>query len=141
MNMFIFVFHFYFLLTSMVFQIDNLETSIAALKKEIYVNEDEKIMTRLDIAFMTGSSYDFKRLKPSPLPSVDTSINVWILHGQDILLTKDWAANDQIVNIKFIGFSQSISTTFSQTLTPTVQPFNQGLVIIDQQFQFVKNGE
>ena len=88
--MFIFVFHFYFLLTSLVFQIDNLETSIAALKKEIYVNDDDKIMTRLDIAFMTGSSYDFKRLKPSTLPSVAASIDVWILRGQDICIIIIW---------------------------------------------------
>ena len=113
-----------------------METSIAALKKEIHINDDDKIMTRLDIAFMTGSSFDFKFLKPNNLPSVASSIDVWILRGQDILLTKDWAANDQIVNMKFTGFSQSISNTFSQTVTPTVQPLNQGLVIIDQIFQF-----
>jgi hypothetical protein len=115
-----------------------LENSIAALKKEINTNENEKIMTRLDIAFMTGSSYNFKQLTPANLPSVATSIDVWILRGQDILLTKDWAADDQIVNMKFIGFKEQISTTFSQTLLPIVQPFNQGLVVVDKIFQFVK---
>ena len=130
--------HFYFLLTTLFFQINNLETSIAALKKEIHFNDNNMIMTRLDIAFMTGASFDFKFLRPDNLPSVASSIDVWILRGQDILLTKDWAADDQIVNMKFTGFSQSISNTFSQTVTPTVQPFNQGLVIIDQIFQFVK---
>ena len=93
-------------------EINNLETSIAALKKEIHFNDNNMIMTRLDIAFMTGASFDYKFLKPDNLPSVASSIDVWILRGQDILLTKDWAADDQIVNMKFTGFSHSISNTF-----------------------------
>ena len=72
-----------------------METSITALKKEIYTNENEKTMTRLDIAFMTGSSYNSKQLTHGNLPTVATSIDVWILRGQDILLTKDWEADDQ----------------------------------------------
>ena len=95
-------------------------------------------MTRLDIAFMTSSSYDYKQLIPSSLPVTATSILVWILRGQDILLTKDWEANDQTVSMKFAGFSKQISDTFSQTLVPEVQPFNQGLVIVNKIFQFVK---
>ena len=72
---------------------------------------------------MTGSSYNFKQLTHGNLPTVVTSIDVWILRGQDILLTKDWEADDQTVSMKFAGFAQQISTTFSQTLLPTVQPF------------------
>jgi hypothetical protein len=40
--------------------------------------------------------------------------------------------------MKFAGFSKQISDTFSQTLIPQVQPFNQGLVIVNKMFQFVK---
>jgi hypothetical protein len=87
---------------------------------------------------MTGSSYNFKQLTPGNLPNIATSIDVWILRGQDILLTKDWEADDQTVSMKFAGFSKQISDTFSETLLPKVQPFNQGLVIIDKIFQFVK---
>ena len=117
---------------------DNLKDSIGALRKEIHLNENAKIMTRLDIAFMTSSSYDFKQLQPSDLPVIPTSIDVWILRGQDILLTKDWASEDLIINMKFTGFQQTIARIFSQTIVPTVQPYNQGLVIIDKTFQFVK---
>ena len=95
-------------------------------------------MTRLDIAFMTSASYDFKQLQPSNLPVIPTSIDVWILRGQDILLTKDYASEDQIINMKFTGFKQTIANVFSQTIIPTVQPYNQGLVIIDKTYQFVK---
>ena len=73
-------------------------------------------MMRLDIAFMASSAYDFKQLKPSDLPVIPTSIDVWILRGQDILLTKDWASEDLIINMKFTGFQQTISRTFSQTI-------------------------
>ena len=94
-------------------------------------------MSRLDIAFMTSSSYDFKHLDPSNLPAVPTSVDVWILRGQDILITKDYSSEDQIINMKFTGFKQTIARIFSQTVVPTVQNYNQGLVIIDKKFQFV----
>jgi hypothetical protein len=115
-----------------------LESSITALKQEIHINENNKTMTRLDIAFMTGSSYNFKQLTPSNLPTMATRIDFWILRGQDILLTKDWEADDQTVSMKFSGFSKQISDTFSQTLLTEVQPFDQGLVIVNKIFQFVK---
>ena len=40
--------------------------------------------------------------------------------------------------MNFSGFEEQIKTTFSQTVKPTVQPFNQGLVLIDQKLQFLK---
>ena len=117
---------------------DNLKDSIGSLRKEIHLNENAKIMTRLDIAFMTSASFDFKQLQPSNLPVIPTSIDVWMLRDQDILLTKDWASEDLIINMKFTGFKQTIASVFPQTIVPTVQPYNQGLVIIDKTFQFVK---
>ena len=69
------------------------------------------------------------------LPS---AIDVWILRGQDILLTRDWSSEDQVINMNFTGFEKQIKTVFSQTLEPTFQPYNQGLVIIDQKFKFVR---
>ena len=95
-------------------------------------------MTRMDITFMTFSDYDFKQLEPAALPLLPSAIDVWILRGQDILLTKDWVSEDQAVNMNFSGFEEQIKTTFSQTVKSTVQPFNQGLVLIDQKLQFLK---
>ena len=77
-------------------------------------------------------------MEPAALPLLPSAIDVWILRGQDNLLTRDWASEDQVVNMKFSGFEKQIKTTFSQTVKPTVQPFNQGLVIIDQKLQFLK---
>ena len=85
---------------------------------------------------MTVAASDNKLLVPSNLPSTPCAIDVWILRGQDIILTKGWKAEDEIVNIKFDGFKQQIATIFSQTITPTVQPYNQGLVLIV--FKFVR---
>ena len=87
---------------------------------------------------MTAAAHDYKTLVPSNLPATPCAIDVWILRGQDILLTKGWKAEDEIVNMKFDGFKQQIATTFSQTITPTVQPYNQGLVLVDRIFKFVR---
>ena len=115
-----------------------MEESISALKGELYQNENEKIMTRLDIAFMTSSAYDYKQLQPAALPMLPSAIDVWTFRGQEILLTRDWASEDQVVNMNFSGFETQIKTVFSQIVKPTVQPFNQDLVIIDQKLQFLK---
>ena len=37
----------------------------------------------------------------------------------------------------FSGFQKQIKKVFSQTLSPKSQPYNQGLVVIDQIFQFI----
>ena len=72
---------------------------------------------------------DYKQLQPAALPMLPSAIDVWILRGQEILLTRDWSSEDKVVNLNFSGFETQIETVFSQSLKPTVQPFNQGLVI------------
>ena len=37
----------------------------------------------------------------------------------------------------FTGFKNQIQTRFSQTLSPTSKPYNQGLVVIDRIFKFI----
>ena len=101
------------------------------MKNELHLSEAGNFVTRLSLAFMTAAAHDYKTLVPSNLPATPCAIDVWILRGQDILLTKGWKAEDEIVNMKFDGFKQQIATIFSQTITPTVQPYNQGLVLVD----------
>ena len=101
------------------------------MKNELHLSEAGNFVTQLSLAFMTAAARDFKLLVPSNLPSTPCAIDVWILRGQDILLTKGWRAEDEIVNMKFDGFKQQIATIFSQTIIPTVQPYNQGLVLVN----------
>ena len=86
---------------------------------------------------MTSSTYNYKKLQPSALPILPSAIDVWILQDQEILLKRDWLAEDQVTNMIFSGFETQIKTVFSPSLKPTVQPFNQGLVIIDKRLQFL----
>ena len=95
-------------------------------------------MTRLNIIFMTSSAQDLDQLNPKDLPKIPSAIDVWILRDQDILLISYWDAEDQVINMNFSGFQKQIKKVFSQTLMTKEQPFNQGLVIIDQTFQFIK---
>ena len=93
-------------------------------------------MTRLDISFMTSSAYNYKDLQPAALPILPTAIDLWILRDQAILLTRD-LAGDKVINVNFTGFETQVNTVFSQSLKPTVKPFNLGLVIIDKRLQFL----
>ena len=86
---------------------------------------------------MTASSYDFKGLRKDALPTTNQSLDVWLLRGQQFLLNKNSETEDEIVNMLFTGFSKIMSHTFSQTLVPTVQPYNHALVIEGGVFRFV----
>ena len=86
---------------------------------------------------MTGSSFDFKALRRNSLPSENQSIDVWILRGQEVLLTKGSKHDDEVVNMMFSGFSTSMHTNFAQVVTPTQQNYNQGLVLEAGLFKFV----
>ena len=86
---------------------------------------------------MTGSSFDFKSLRSNSLPSENQSIDVWILRDQEVLLTKNSKHDDEIVNMMFQGFSQTMRTNFAQVVIPTRQNYNQGLVLEAGLFRFV----
>ena len=86
---------------------------------------------------MTGSSFDFKALRRNSLPSENQSIYVWILRGQEVLLTKGSKHDHEVVNMMFSGFSTSMHTNFAQVVTPTQQNYNQGLVLEAGLFKFV----
>jgi hypothetical protein len=86
---------------------------------------------------MTAASFDFKSLRRETLPTKSMSIDVWILRDQEILLTKNAKQDDEIVNMMFSGFSTTMQRIFAQTVTPTKQQYNQGLVLENGVFQFV----
>ena len=94
-------------------------------------------VTKLSLAFMTASSFDFKSLRRETLPTQSMSIDVWILRDQEILLTKNAKQDDEIVNMMFSGFSTTMQRIFAQVLTPTRQNYNQGLVLEGGAFKFV----
>ena len=98
---------------------------------------DENYHTKLSISFVTSSEFSFKRLKPSDLPSGNIALDVYLLRGQEVLLTKNFADNDELRNMLFPGFSNLLQNSFSQTLVPTKQDFNQVLVLQDKIFKFV----
>ena len=114
-----------------------LEVSIATAIYKLYVNTNGNIMTRLKIIFMTSSAQDVDQLDPNDLPKVPTALDVWILRDQAVLLTKNWNAEDQVINMDFTGFKDLIQTRFSQTLSPTSKPYHQCLVVINRIFKFI----
>ena len=56
------------------------------MRGELYKNEDGKLMTGLDIVFMTSSAYTYKYLPHFELPKIATAIDLWILRDQENVL-------------------------------------------------------
>ena len=66
-----------------------------------------------------------------------TSVDVWLLRNQEVLITKG-TIDDQMINMFFPGFSATVLQNFGQTIVPTKQPYNQALVLEGGIFKFVK---
>ena len=98
---------------------------------------DQNYHTKLAISFVTSSEFSFKKLTPTDLPSGNVALDVYLLRGQQVLLTKNFSDEDELRNMLFPGFSSLLLSTFSQTLVPTKQNFNQVLVLQDKIFKFV----
>ena len=98
---------------------------------------DQNYHTKLGIAFVTSSEFSFKKLKPADLPSGNVALDVYLLREQEVLITKNYQDEDELRNMLFSGFSNLLFRTFSQTLVPTKQNFNQVLVLQDKKFKFV----
>ena len=93
--------------------------------------------TRLHIIFTTSSAKSVDELDPDNLPSIQTSLDVWILRDQSILLTTNWNHEDEIIYMEFAKFENMTRHQFKQPLLPKTENFNQGLVIIGGKLQFV----
>ena len=86
---------------------------------------------------MSDSAFPHKYLVPSELPQEPTALDAWILRGKNIILSKKHNADDQIINLTFEGFQQTIQEVFHQTLTIEVTEYNRCLVIKDGVFAFI----
>ena len=106
------------------------------MKNEIHEVENGDFRTRLHIIFMTSSAKSVDELEPDDLPSIPTSLDIWILRDQSILLTTNWN-HDEIIYIKFAKFENMTRHQFKQRLLPKTVNFNQSLLIIGGKLQFV----
>ena len=61
---------------------------------------------------MTSSAKDVDQLNPKDLPKIPSALDVWILRDQEILLTRNWDDEDQVINMDFSGFQNQIRTVF-----------------------------
>ena len=95
-----------------------MQDSIKSLKGELYRNENGNFVTRLSLAFMTGASFDFKAYRKASLPSTKQSVDVWLLRGQEVLLTKGSKTEDEVIDMMFSGFTSTMRTAFAQDVTP-----------------------
>ena len=118
-------------------QIESLQESISQLREELSIDKNGTIFTRLDIIFMSSAAKAFSSLDPTNLPGDPTSLDIWVLRDQSIILSKHMLS-DQALNLQFASFVESILSTFSQTIKVQTQPFNQALVLMDKQFSFVR---
>ena len=80
--------------------------------------------TRLSLAFITDSAFDFSQYKKNALPNTKQAINVYILRDQSIILTKNFNTGDSMINMFFSGFTRTVKTEFGQDVVPTTQPYN-----------------
>ena len=85
---------------------------------------------------MSSAPLQINDLDPSNLPVMPISLDMFILRGQDIVITSNWVI-DQTITMDFPNCIEAINQRFSQLLVLVKQPFNQALVLIDQEFQFV----
>jgi hypothetical protein len=113
-----------------------LKTSIQDLQKEIFIDAEYQIQAKVHIIFMSSSGYTFALLDPTNLPTSNVAIDVWIIRGQNVILTQHYK-HDAGLNWQFQKFIEALTTRFQQTISVETQDFNQILVLRNQQFSFV----
>ena len=114
---------------------DNLRYSITSLEDEI-VKDDDHFGATLNIIFICSAPIPINDLDPANLPTNPTYLDMYILRNQDIVLTTTWMV-DQTITMNFANCIKEITDRFSQSLVLTKQPYNQALVLINQQFKFI----
>ena len=99
--------------------------------------EGGTFQTRLSLAFITDSAFNFGQYQTNTLPSTKQAVNVFILRDQEIILTKNFNTDSSMINMFFPGFTKIMQDNFGQNIVPSKQPFNQGLVLEKGLFKFV----
>ena len=72
------------------------------LENEIVKNEDRKFYASFNIIFMCSAPLQIGDLNPSSLPIEPISLDMFILHDQDIVITSNWVI-DQTITMDFPG--------------------------------------
>ena len=113
----------------------NLHHSINSLKEEIRKNENY-FSTPLTLIFLSSAPISINDIDPSQLPEFPTSLDMYVLKDQTIVLTTTWIT-DITITMDFENCKKEIFERFSQTLILTQRPYNQAFVIVDKIFQFI----
>ena len=63
--------------------------------------------TRLSLAFITDSAFDFGQYQTNTLPSTKQAVNVFILRDQEIILTKNFNTDFYVLLLRKKGHSKT----------------------------------
>ena len=113
-----------------------LQTSVKELKNEVYLDKTYRYHAKLPIIFMASAALNFATLKPNNLPDSDAAVDVYIIRGQDVILSQ-FFHNDTALNWQFDKFVTDFKNRFNQDIVVSKQNYNQILVLRNSQFSFV----
>ena len=113
-----------------------LQTSISELRHEVYLDHTYRYHAKLPIIFMASAALNFATLKPDNLPASDAALDVYIIRGQDVILSQ-FFHNDTALNWQFERFVTDFKNRFNQDIVVSKQDYNQILVLKNSQFSFV----
>ena len=85
---------------------------------------------------MASAALNFATLKPDNLPASDAALDVYIIRGQDVILSQ-FFHNDTALNWQFERFVTDFKNRFNQDIVVSKQDYNQILVLKNSQFSFV----
>ena len=85
---------------------------------------------------MASAALNFATLKPDNLPASDAALDVYIIRGQDVILSQ-FFHNDTALNWQFERFVTDFKNRFNQDIVVSKQDYNQILVLRNSQFSFV----
>ena len=95
-------------LADIIRQPDHLQQSIDSLTQKVQSVAGGSYKSRLHIIFMSNTN----------LPLELTSLDVWVLRGQNVAITKFTEVLDQMLHLTFTTLTLKIREKFGQTITP-----------------------
>ena len=110
-----------------------LQTSVKELKNEVYLDKTYRYHAKLPIIFMASAALNFATLKPNNLPDSDVAVDIYIIRGQDVILSQ-FFHNDTALNCQFDKFVTDFKNRFNQDIFVSKQNYNQILVLRKSQF-------